>query len=197
VLPLRLGGAEDELRTQFLDQVMIFLEANSLDRRTAPVARALAGAARPLASAHLSVSPPSHVVVEVEDDDDLEAAIQASLASASASSLTPPMSAPDQVMDEAPAPAPARFDPARNEPAADDADATKIRVRMPNGSSVVRRFLKQDPVSEIFAYVAGQLGHARFEVQSAAPNSPPLSLRLEETLASAQLVNAQLMVRLT
>jgi len=192
---LKLKDKEDTLRMIFIEQVTGFMETHSLDdRKTTPPFHALPA---PSASRMppLAMPPPrssSHAYAGADDGDDpeLAAAIRASLEGGDMMEQVESSSAPRPLPQSAPPALPALSADPGSQPG-----TCRIRVRLPDGKMLARSFWPTDPVSQVFAFAAHALGHTHFDL--VLPVVPPLSLRdrAHDTIATAQLANSSLNVR--
>ncbi|POM63053.1 Hypothetical protein PHPALM_19502, partial [Phytophthora palmivora] len=76
-------------------------------------------------------------------------------------------------------------------------NATRVQIRVPDGSRLTRRFLKTDPLAMVWTFVKDQVPEARtraFELRTAFP---PSAVADNDTLSieEGKLENASLMVK--
>ncbi|DAZ92571.1 TPA: hypothetical protein N0F65_012801 [Lagenidium giganteum] len=85
------------------------------------------------------------------------------------------------------------------EPASDAPGVTRLQLRGPDGSRLVRRFLRTDPISLLWVYVRDQIAEARTRNFELRMSFPPKALEFSETdtIADRRLENAALMVQWT
>ena len=83
----------------------------------------------------------------------------------------------------------------RNEPISEDG-VTKIQLRLPSGSRVVRRFRLKDPVQHIFEFVKSEVELAKGKTFKVAFNRLQLINKLNTSIGDAGLKNASLIVEL-
>ncbi|EEY59328.1 uncharacterized protein PITG_11323 [Phytophthora infestans T30-4] len=83
------------------------------------------------------------------------------------------------------------------EPDASAPGVTRVQIRVPDGSRLTRRFLKNDPLAMVWAFVKDQIPEARaraFELRTAFP---PSAVAYNDTISieEGKLENASLMVK--
>ncbi len=116
----------------------------------------------------------SNVIEGMTEEEMLQMAMQAS--------LEPTTTTPQVTLTEEPAASP---------------DACRIQFRMPNGSRSVRRFLKNDPVGMVYAYVESESTDGRGRKLELRAGFPPKDLQpmREKTILDANLSGESIQCR--
>ncbi|KAI8881469.1 hypothetical protein K501DRAFT_222983 [Backusella circina FSU 941] len=143
-------------------------------------------------------------VTEMTEEEQLNAAIAASLGSPSKEAPTPENDTPmetsqESVQQATPQPeeevekAGSLFDsikPVKREETKDMANSTRVQLRMPDGKRLVRRILKTDPVLYLFEYVKAEVPEAENQQFELVFNRTQLIDVLDQSIAEAGLTNA-------
>ncbi|KAI9027935.1 hypothetical protein DFJ74DRAFT_661157 [Hyaloraphidium curvatum] len=183
--------------SEFMYEAMEFLEGNSLDENPKNAnANANAGRKRKAKS-----------VAEMTEEEQILAAMEASMAGAAPSRtesrpavVTLDAEEPIALDDDEEPPPDAGASPFASIKAVKRAevpatgDATRVQIRMPDGSKFVRRFLKTDPVRHIFEFVKSEVPDASDRVFELIFERKSLIDRLDSNIADAGLLNAALNV---
>ncbi|KAI8997236.1 hypothetical protein BDB01DRAFT_770364 [Pilobolus umbonatus] len=164
--------------TDFMMEITEFLEKNS------PDAFRLATLKRPRVAKNIS---------DMSEEEQLNAAIAASLNSSSTKSspvTTPeaaPIEPPKEIVEES------LFDSIkavnREEPKDQDKECTRIQLRMGDGSRIIRRFLKTDPVRYIFEFVKADVLKGKNQPFELVFNRNQLIDVIDQSIADAGLTN--------
>ncbi|KAJ1913660.1 UBX domain protein Ubx2 [Tieghemiomyces parasiticus] len=80
------------------------------------------------------------------------------------------------------------------EPPADPTTTTRVQFRLPDGSRVVRRFRKDDPVRTLVSFVKARVPQAAEEAISIMYHRENLLEKLDQTVTEAGLLNASVTV---
>ncbi|CAH0474903.1 unnamed protein product [Peronospora belbahrii] len=140
-------------------------------------------------------------IMDASEDDQLAAAIAASMQGNNGGSDEGEMKHSEDAMDledkheEETVQEP--FVALTPEPDAGSASVTRLQIRVPDGSRLTRRFLKTDPLAMVWSFVRDQVPEARgraFELRTAFP---PSAVAYNDTLSieEGKLENASLMVK--
>lgn len=132
----------------------------------------------------VSTMPSSVAVTSTEgltEDEQIQMALQASLEPAPATK-TNGNAAPEQALPPVPP-----------EPTQGDKDAVRIQFRLPSGERKVRRFLTQDKVSVVYAYVQQEAGRP-VELKAGFPPKDLVSA-FDQTIAEAKLAGESIQGR--
>ncbi|KAK1946379.1 Plant UBX domain-containing protein 7 [Phytophthora citrophthora] len=134
-------------------------------------------------------------IMDASEDDQLAAAIAASMQGSNADDDEGEMKEDDQALEgEKAQEAVVELAP---EPDAGAPGVTRVQIRVPDGSRLTRRFLKTDPLAMVWTFVKDQVPEARaraFELRTAFP---PSAVAYNDTLSieEGKLENASLMVK--
>ncbi|GAA5812525.1 hypothetical protein MFLAVUS_005981 [Mucor flavus] len=175
--------------TDFMMEITEFLEQNSPDSAT----RSISTMKKPRVEKNVS---------DMSEEEQLNAAIAASL---TASKSQSPESehveiVTDTVADETPQKeeeeeikAGSTFDgikAVKRDETTDIANSTRIQLRLANGSRMIRRFLKTDPVRYLFEFVKAEVPDAQTQPFELVFNRIQLIDLLDQSILDAGLVNA-------
>ncbi|TYZ67647.1 hypothetical protein PybrP1_011685, partial [[Pythium] brassicae (nom. inval.)] len=147
-----------------------------------------------------SAPEPERTIDDASEDDQLAAAIAASLQNGHDESDADEtkMEESDEEEDDMEEDEEEEvFEALEPEPADGTPGVTRVQVRAPDGSRLTRRFLKTDPMAKLWLFVKEQVPEARsrpFELRTAFP---PAAIEYSESasLAEKRLENANLMVK--
>lgn len=136
-------------------------------------------------------------ITEASEDDQLAAAIAASLEGAASDQGSDNYDDAEEKAEEPPAQQ--VVDPMPEEPADGTPDVTRVQIRGPDGSRLVRRFLKTDKASLIWLFVKHQIPEARSRGFELRTTFPPKAVAVSEdaTIDESKLANASLMLQWT
>lgn len=142
-----------------------------------------------------------------------ESSVQSSNASFSQTSSLSPLSSDPPLKRESPplssssslSPAPPlppsqtahSYGPISEEPPTNSTDSVKVSIKLATGKSIIRRYLKHEPVSVLFAVAQDAVPEASFRRFDLATTFPTRSLQslMQETLESCSLHNSVIAMR--
>jgi len=192
---LKLKKRETDLRESFFEQVTEFLDVNTFEAKV----KSTSGSSSSAAAKPSKPSPQPASAVDLTEDDELEQAIRQSLVKEE-SKPTPVVKTPTPAAAAPAAPVPPvvpaiQFVPLAPEPPA-GANTTTVQFKFPDGSRSKRRFLKTDPVSMLFSYVAdSKKVESRFDLMTSDIPARSLLSHLDKSLVDADACNQNLMIR--
>ncbi|KAI8334286.1 thioredoxin-like protein [Chlamydoabsidia padenii] len=171
--------------TDFMMEVTEFLEQHS-----------------PEAGKSVTMKKPRQTLSDMTEEEQLHAAITASLnptietsSSNKAESTTIDRKMESDDDDEKPTSVLDSILPVKRQETSDMANSTRIQFRMADGSRVIRRFLKTDPVRHLFEFIKSQVPETQDQAFELVFNRQQLIDVLDQEIQQAGLQNAAVNVQ--
>ncbi|KAL2613100.1 hypothetical protein R1flu_024792 [Riccia fluitans] len=192
---------------RLLEDLVPYLDRGPMDRQLP----AIPPPKRPRESTRKTIETPKGVEKrDMDEEEELRRALAASLEEASplvsdGKDLTQETraevsgsagGADEEHVTDAPAPEPRIYPTLSEEPAASDKEACRVAVRLPDGRRAQRRFLRTDPIQNLWSFCCSQVPEAAqgrsFRLSQAIPGATPFNFSDVTSIHQAGLGNAML-----